>query len=92
MDKAFMSGNDKEFRNVSQQRQQIEAEIRLRKKLVEEAGKASEALVAEEQAMKKQTEAAQRAATTHTSLRTQLREVREALVEMEMAGKRGTEE
>lgn len=92
MDKAFMSGNDKEFRNVSQQRQQIEAEIRLRKKLVEEAGKASEALVAEEQAMKKQTEAAQRAATTHTSLRTQLREVREALVEMEMAGQRGTEE
>ena len=92
MDKAFMSGNDKEFRNVSQQRKQIEAEIRLRKQLVAEAGKASDALVAEEQAMKKQAEAAQKAATTHTSLRTQLREVREALVEMEMAGQRGTEE
>lgn len=92
MDAAFMSGKDKEFRNISQQRQQVESEIKLRKKLVDEAGKASDALVAEEQAMKKQAEAAQKAAATHTSLRTQLREVREALVEMEMAGKRGTEE
>ena len=92
MDKAFMSGNDKEFRNVSQQRQQIEAEIRLRKKLVEEAGKASEALVAEERAMKQNEEAARKNEATHASLRTQLRQCREALVEMEMAGQRGTKE
>ena len=92
MDKAFMSGNDKEFRNVSQQRQQIEAEIRLRKKLVEEAGKASDALVAEERAMKQNEEAARKNEATHASLRTQLRQCREALVEMEMAGQRGTKE
>ena len=92
MDKAFMSGNDKEFRNVSQQRQQIEAEIRLRKKLVEEAGKASDALVAEERAMRQNEEAARKNEATHTSLRTQLRQCREALVEMEMAGQRGTKE
>ena len=92
MDKAFVSGKDKEYRNVSQQRKQIEAEIRLRKQLVAEAGKASDALVAEEQAMKKQAEAARKNDATHASLRTQLRQCREALVEMEMAGQRGTKE
>lgn len=92
MNKAFMSGNDKEFRNVSQQRKQIEAEIRLRKKLVEEAGKASDALAAEERAMKQNEEAARKNEATHASLRTQLRQCREALVEMEMAGQRGTKE
>lgn len=92
MDKAFMSGNDKEFRNVSQQRKQIEAEIRLRKQLVAEAGKASDALAAEERAMKQNEEAARKNEATHASLRTQLRQCREALVEMEMAGQRGTKE
>ncbi len=92
MDKAFMSGKDKEFRNVSQQRKQIEAEIRLRKKLVAEAGKASDALAAEERAMKQNEEAARKNVATHASLRTQLRQCREALVEMEMAGQRGTKE
>lgn len=92
MDKAFMSGNDKEFRNVKNQRDQIASEIRLRKKLVEEAGKASDALVAEERAMRQNEEAARKNEATHTSLRTQLRQCREALVEMEMAGQRGTKE
>lgn len=92
MDAAFKSGKDKEFRNVSQQRQQIESEIRLRKKLIEEAGKTADALLAEEQAMKKQAEAAQKNEATHVSLRTQLRQCREALVEMEAAGQRGTKE
>ncbi len=92
MDKAFMSGKDKEFRNVSQQRKQIEAEIRLRKQIVAEAGKASDALAAEERAMKQNEEAARKNVATHASLRTQLRQCREALVEMEMAGQRGTKE
>lgn len=88
---AFMAGRDQEYIALTRQQDQLKAEIRLRQQVITEAGKTSEALVQEEQALKKEYEAAQKNANAQTSLRTQLRNVREQLAQMEEAGQRGTD-
>lgn len=87
---AFMSGRDKEYQQIQQQQQAIGGEITVRKKLLQELREQSDAL---ENAASKQEEVTQkteRAANAHVSFRTRLREVREALIDMEAAGQRGT--
>lgn len=87
---AFMSGRDKEYQQIQQQQQAIGGEITVRKKLLQELREQSNAL---ENAASKQEEVTQkteRAANAHVSFRTRLREVREALIDMEAAGQRGT--
>lgn len=89
---AFNEGRDADYRRYTEAQKNIQAEITLREKLIAEAAATADALLAEEQALNKQKEAAAKNANTHVSLRTQLRQCREALVEMEAAGQRGTEE
>lgn len=89
---AFSEGRDADYRRFTEAQKNIQAEITLREKLIAEAAATADALLAEEQALNKQKEAAEKNANTHVSLRTQLRQCREALVEMEAAGQRGTAE
>lgn len=89
---AFSEGRDADYRRFTEAQKNIQAEITLREKLIAEAAATADALLAEEQALNKQKEAAAKNANTHVSLRTQLRQCREALVEMEAAGQRGTAE
>lgn len=89
---AFSEGRDADYRRFMEAQKNIQAEITLREKLIAEAAATADALLAEEQALNKQKEAAEKNANTHVSLRTQLRQCREALVEMEAAGQRGTAE
>ena len=63
----------------------------LRQTVIDEAGKQADALLREEQQLRKAEEAARNNANAQTSLRTQLRNVREQLGQMEEAGLRGTE-
>lgn len=91
---AFNSGTNEGFGQsvaLAKQRDEIEKQIRQRKKLIEEAGKTADALLAEEQALNQQREAMEKSSNTHQSLRSQLRQVREQLALMEADGKRGTE-
>lgn len=89
---AFNEGRDADYRRYTEAQKNIQAEITLREKLIAEAAATADALLTEEQALNKQKEAAAKNANTHVSLRTQLRQCREALVEMEAAGQRGTAE
>lgn len=89
---AFNEGRDADYRRFTEAQNNIQAEIALREKLIAEAEATADALLQEEQALNKQKEAADKNANTHVSLRTQLRQCREALVEMEASGQRGTEE
>lgn len=88
---AFSEGRDADYRRFTEAQSNIKAEITLREKLIAEAEAAADALLAEEQALNKQKEAVEKNANAHTSLRTQLRNVREQLAEMEEAGQRGTQ-
>lgn len=91
---AFNSGTNEGFAQsvaLTKQRDEIEAQIKTRERFIAEAGKTADALLAEEQALNKQKEAAEKNTQTHASLRSQLREVREQLALMEANGQRGTE-
>lgn len=88
---AFSEGRDADYRRFTEAQSNIKAEITLREKLIAEAEAAADALLAEEQALNKQKEAVEKNANAHTSLRTQLRNVREQLAEMEEAGQCGTQ-
>lgn len=89
---AFSEGRDADYRRFTEAQSNIKAEITLREKLIAEAEAAADALLAEEQALNKQKEAVEKNANAHVSLRTQLRNVREQLAEMEEAGQRGTQQ
>lgn len=69
----------------------IQSEITLREKLINEAQASADQLLQEEKALKKQKEAAEKNVSTQISLRTQLRNVREELALLEANGQRGTE-
>ena len=88
---AFSEGRDADYRRFTEAQSNIKAEITLREKLIAEAEAAADALLAEAQALNTQKEAVEKNANAHTSLRTQLRNVREQLEEMEEAGQRGTQ-
>lgn len=89
---AFSEGRDADYRRFTEAQSNIKAEITLREKLITEAEAAADALLVEEQALNKQKEAVEKNANAHVSLRTQLRNVREQLAELEEAGQRGTQQ
>lgn len=73
------------------QTKNIQSEITLREKLINEAQASADQLLQEEKALKKQKETAEKNVSTQISLRTQLRNVREELALLEANGQRGTE-
>lgn len=89
--KAFSEARDADYRRYIEAAKNIQSEITLRKKLINEAQATADQLLQEEKALKKQKETAEKNVSTQTSLRTQLRNVREELALLEANGQRGTE-
>lgn len=89
--KALSAGNKEEATALQAKQAQIREEINLRQQVIDETGKQADALLREEQQLKKAQQAAEQNANAHTSLRMQLRNVREQLAQMEQAGLRGTD-
>ncbi len=90
--KAFKNGDDKTYNELKKQQSAITQVINARKKMNKEAAATADELLKEEQRLKAEQAVAEQAATSHTSLRQRLREVKLELVEMEAAGQRGTAE
>lgn len=89
--KALSAGHKGKAAALQTKQAQLREEITLRQTVIDEAGKQADALLREEQQLRKAEEAARNNANAQTSLRTQLRNGREQLVQMEEAGLRGTE-
>ena len=89
--KAFSEARDADYRRYTEAAKNIQSEITLREKLINEAKASADQLLQEEKALKKQKEAAEKNVSTQISLRTQLRNVREELALLEANGQRGTE-
>lgn len=88
---ALQAGKKEEAAAMQTQQAALREEITLRQTIIDEAAKQADALLREEQQLRKTQEAAQNNTTAQQSLRTQLRNVREQLGQMEEAGLRGTE-
>lgn len=88
---ALQAGKKEEAAAMQTQQAALREEITLRQTVIDEAGKQADALLREEQALKAQQQAAEQNAGAQQSLRTQLRNVREQLAQMEEAGLRGTQ-
>lgn len=88
---ALTAGKKEEAAAMQAQQTAIREEINLRQQVIEQAGQQADALLREEQAVKKQQQAVEQNTNAHLSLRTQLRNVREQLAQMEQAGLRGSE-
>lgn len=88
--KALSAGHKEEAAALQTKQAQLREEITLRQTVIDEAGKQADALLREEQQLRKAEEAARNNANAQISLRTQLRNVREQLGQMEEAGLRGT--
>lgn len=89
---AFMKGDDKTYRELTQQQQAIKKVISARKEMNRAAAETVDELAKEEKRMKEEAKAAEESAKSQTSLRQRLREVKLELVELEAAGQRGTAE
>lgn len=89
--KAFSEARDVDYRRYIEAAKNIQSEITLREKLINEAQASADQLLQEEKALKKQKETAEKNVSTQISLRTQLRNVREELALLEANGQRGTE-
>ncbi len=89
---AFMSGRDDEYRAIEEQRAAIQGEIKVRKELLTELRNQSNELENAASKMEQGTSATNRFGESNVSIRTQLRNMREELIAMEMAGKRNTDE
>lgn len=89
--KAFSEARDADYRRYIEAAKNIQSEITLREKLINEAQASADQLLQKEKALKKQKETAEKNVSTQISLRTQLRNVREELALLEANGQRGTE-
>lgn len=89
--KALSAGHKEEAAALQTKQAQLREEITLRQTVIDGAGKQADALLREEQQLRKAEEAARNNANAQISLRTQLRNVREQLGQMEEAGLRGTD-
>lgn len=90
INKAFKKGDDKTARELAEQAQAVKKVIRARKEMNKEAAATADELAKEEQRLKAEAAEAENAAQKHVSLRQRMREIKEQLIEMEVAGQRGT--
>ena len=89
---AFSAGRDDEYRAISQQQAAIKGEMTVREQLLKELREQSDALENEVQKQEQVRQKTEETEKAHVSFRTRLRETREALIEMEASGQRGTAE
>lgn len=85
--KAFSSGNDEEYARIIKRQDALKGEIATRKKILSEASSSNQQLGSLEDNLAVKT---QNTATAHGALRTQVRNAREELAQMEAAGQRGS--
>lgn len=90
MDDAFRSGRDDEYRAINDRMSALKGEITVRTQLLNELRDQSNALENEAGKIEKASSAAKESAQSHVSFRTRLREVREELMQMELAGDTGS--
>lgn len=88
---AFMSGRDDDYRALQDRADAIKGEVTVRKQLLNELRNQSNALEDEAQKIEKAAQEAENAAQAHVSFRTRLREVREELMQLELAGDTSSE-
>lgn len=88
---AFMSGRDDDYRALQDRADAIKGEVTVRKQLLNELRNQSNALEDEAQKIEKTAQEAENAAQSHVSFRTRLREVREELMQLELAGDTSSE-
>lgn len=88
---AFMSGRDDDYRALQDRADAIKGEVTVRKQLLNELRNQSNALEDEAQKIEKAAQEAENAAQSHVSFRTRLREVREELMQLELAGDTSSE-
>ena len=88
---AFMSGRDDDYRALQDRADAIKGEVTVRKHLLNELRNQSNALEDEAQKIEKAAQEAENAAQSHVSFRTRLREVREELMQLELAGDTSSE-
>lgn len=88
---AFMSGRDDDYRALQGRADAIKGEVTVRKQLLNELRNQSNALEDEAQKIEKAAQEAENAAQSHVSFRTRLREVREELMQLELAGDTSSE-
>lgn len=84
------SAADKELAALQQQRSAIQKVIKERQKVIKAAGEEADKLLQVEQNLKKEQQAAQKAATSHSSFRTQLMNARNEMRQMVAAGQQNT--
>lgn len=92
MNNAFMSGHDDEYRALQNKVNSIKGEITVRKQVLRELREQSNALEDEAAKLENAAKEAEKAAQSHVSFRTRLREVREELAAMELAGDTGSDQ
>jgi hypothetical protein len=91
---AFMKGTakgDEEYRYLQQKQVAIKQEITTRKNLLTEIEAIADALVKEEQRLNETKEATEKNTKAQITFRTQLRNVREELLQMEQSGAKATD-
>lgn len=88
---AFHSGRDDDYRALQDRANAIKGEVTVRKQLLNELREQSDALETEAQKIEKAAQEAENAAQSHVSFRTRLREVREELMQLELAGDTSSE-
>ncbi len=91
MGAAFAAGRDEEYNALKERQAAIQGEIRVRQSLLNELRQQSNALEEEATELEKVAQTTNEAAKQQVSFRTQLREVREELAAMELAGETNTE-
>lgn len=85
--KAFLSGKDDDYRRIKARQEVLKSEITTRKQLVSEASKSNIELASLEDKVAAKVNIT---AKSHNTLRTEVRNAREELAQMEAAGQRGT--
>ena len=79
LDKAFKSGRDDDFRAIQERRNALQGEIRVRQQLLTELREQSDALEVEATKLEESAREAEKAAQTHVSLRTRIRDLKEEM-------------
>lgn len=90
--KAFDEGRDDELFALQEERAAIKGSIAIHENLLKEYRRASDELETYASHIEESANEAGKAGDRHVTLRTKIRELREEMIEMEMAGQRGTAE
>ena len=80
--RAGQKGDQTQYNALKQEQEAIKETIAARKQVIAEAGKQADALQQVETKLKQEAEAAQKAATQHTSLRQQIRALKEEMADL----------